>query len=201
MNYASWLFLGVFLTFATAWVALVFVPNEQLKDLQSQQDEITGELHPAPFTGAQTRGMRVYVANGCVYCHSQQVRGGDWNADLERGWGLRRSHPKDYIYDLPQQLGTMRTGPDLANIGVRQPSPAWHYLHLYDPEITSPGSNMPPHPFLFEKRKVAGERSADALKLEGEWAVGEAWEVVPRAEARDLVKYLQRLDQSYEIED
>ena len=201
MNYASWLFLGVFLTFATAWVALVFVPNEQLKDLQSQQDEITGELHPAPYTGAEARGMRVYVANGCVYCHSQQVRGGDWNADLERGWGSRRSHPKDYIYDFPQQLGTMRTGPDLANIGVRQPSPAWHYLHLYDPEITSPGSNMPPHPFLFETRKVAGERSADALKLEGKWAVGEGWEVVPRAEARDLVKYLQRLDQSYEIED
>lgn len=201
MNYARWLFLGVFLTFAASWIALVFVPNEQLKNLQSQQDEITGELHPAPFNGEQARGMRVYVANGCVYCHSQQVRGGEWNADLERGWGSRRSHPKDYIYDVPQQLGTMRTGPDLANIGVRQPSAEWHYLHLYDPQITSPGSNMAPHPFLFEKRRIAGAGTPDALRLEGRWAVEEGYEVVPTPEARDLVKYLQRLDQSYEIED
>lgn len=201
MNYARWLFLGVFLTFTASWLALVFIPTEQLKDLQSQQDEITGELHPAPFTGEQARGMRVYVAHGCVYCHSQQVRGGEWNADLDRGWGMRRSYPKDYIYDVPQQLGTMRTGPDLANIGVRQPSVEWHYLHLYDPRITSPGSIMPPHPFLFEKRKITGARSPDALKLEGPWSVEEGYEVVPTSEARDLVKYLLRLDQSYEIED
>ena len=67
--------------------------------------------------------------------------------------------------------------------------------------ITSPGSIMPPHPFLFETRRVIGAPAADALKLEGEWAVDEGWEIVPRPEARDLVTYLQRLDQSYEIED
>ena len=51
------------------------------------------------------------------------------------------------------QMGTMRTGPDLSNIGVRNPSETWHYLHLYNPQITSEGSNMPPFRFLFETKK------------------------------------------------
>jgi len=53
----------------------------------------------------------------------------------------------------------MRTGPDLRNIGARQPSPDWHYLHLFDPQITSPGSIMAPFGFLYEYRAVVGERS------------------------------------------
>jgi cytochrome c oxidase cbb3-type subunit 2 len=101
MNQGIWLFLGVFLTFASAWLGLVFFPNAQLKDLQAQRDEITGRVDPSPYSGEALRGRRVYVTEGCVYCHTQQVRGGDYNADLERGWGARRSHPRDYIHDVP----------------------------------------------------------------------------------------------------
>lgn len=201
MNTAGWIFLGVFLTFAFAWIGLVLAPNEQLKHLEPQTDEITGALNPSPYSGEALSGRRVYVANGCVYCHSQQVRGGDWNADLERGWGLRRSHPRDYIYDVPQLLGTMRTGPDLMNIGARQPSAAWHYLHLYDPQLTSPGSIMPPFRFLFETREIQGARSPDALEIEGEQAPPEGYEIVPTRDARNLVAYLIQLDHSYEIVD
>ena len=125
------------------------------------------------------------------------MRGGFYNADLERGWGLRRSHPRDYIYDEPQLLGTMRTGPDLANIGVRQPSEEWPWKHLYDPQLTSPGSLIPPYRFLFERRRVQGEPSPDALDLPD---LEPGWEVVPSDDARALVAYLQSLDQSYEIE-
>lgn len=200
MHRATWIFTGIFLTFASSWLGLVYFPHIQLKDLQSQQDTATGALHPAPFSTLEALGRDVYAQEGCHYCHSQQVRGGRFNADLNRGWGARRSHPRDYIYDNPQMLGTMRTGPDLANIGVRQPSAEWHHLHLYDPQITSPGSIMPPYPYLYKKQRIEGEPSPDALKLEGKWAVEADHEVVPTERARALVAYLKRLDQSYEIE-
>lgn len=199
MNYATWIFVGVFITFVSSWLGLVFFPDLQLNDLQAYVDETTQDIHPAPPSGLALMGRHVYMAEGCTYCHSQQIRGGDYNADLERGWGTRRSHPVDYIYDNPQLLGTMRTGPDLANIGLRQPAAEWHYLHLYTPEITSPGSIMPPYRFLFEKRRIVGEPSADALPLEDPWAPEEGYEIVPTQKARALVAYLLSLDQSYEI--
>ena len=92
------------------------------------------------------------------------------------------------------QLGTMRTGPDLANIGVRSPSSTWHLLHLYNPRITSPGSIMPPFPFLFAKRPIsANGPSADALQLGGDFAAEDGYEVVPTEDAFALVAYLQLL--------
>lgn len=200
MNTAIRIFSGVFLTFAFAWLGLVLVPHLQLKDLQAQQDEVLGTLQPAPYTGLEQDGRDVYIDLGCTYCHTQQVRGGFYNADLERGWGMRRSHPRDYIHDSPQLLGTMRTGPDLANIGVRQPSAEWHHLHLYDPQGMSPGSIMPPHRFLYDLRRIQGQPSIDALPLRGDAAPPEGWEVVPTYDAKALVAYLKSLDQSYEVE-
>jgi len=199
MNKAIYIFLGAFLTFLSAWIGLVFLPNEQLKGMQAQRDETTGQLQPVPPAGDVLAGRRVYQSEGCMYCHTQQVRGGRFNADLERGWGARRSHPKDYIFDDPQFLGTMRTGPDLANIGVRQPSAQWHHLHLYNPQVTSPGSIMPPYRYLYTKQRIEGQPSLDALPLTGQWAPESGYEVVPSAKARALVVYLKSLDQSYEI--
>src|ERR1700747_2656058 len=69
------------------------------------------------------RGERVYAANGCVYCHSQQVRADYIADDIDRKWGNRRSAPRDYIFDRPIFLGKMRMGQDLANIGARAPAP------------------------------------------------------------------------------
>ena len=97
MNTAIRIFAGVFFTFAIAWVGLVLIPHLQLKDLQSVEDEALGTLHPAPYTGLEKDGRAVYIDLGCTYCHTQQVRGGFYNADIERGWGGRRSHPRDYI--------------------------------------------------------------------------------------------------------
>ena len=68
------------------------------------------------------RGRKVYVANGCVYCHSQQVRADYAGSDIERKWGIRRSAPRDYIFDRPVLLGVSRMGPDLANVGKRLPA-------------------------------------------------------------------------------
>ena len=101
------------------------------------------------YSSAELRGREVYIANGCVYCHTQQPRAQGFGPDLARGWGgppLQATMP----YDKPHLLGTMRTGPDLMNIGVRQPSEQWHLGHLYQPRAYVPGSIMPSFPYLFE---------------------------------------------------
>src|SRR5438874_894866 len=68
------------------------------------------------------RGRKIYAANGCVYCHSQQVRADYAASDIERKWGTRRSAPRDYIFERPAMLGKLRMGPDLSNIGKRAPA-------------------------------------------------------------------------------
>jgi hypothetical protein len=68
----------------------------------------------------------------------------------------RASVPADYVYDRPHLLGSLRTGPDLFNIGARQPSKDWHLGHLYQPRAYVPNSIMPSYPFLFYIRTPAG---------------------------------------------
>src|SRR5438874_6117582 len=75
-----------------------------------------------PQSGMVARGARVYAANGCIYCHSQQVRADYAGSDIDRKWGERRSAPRDYIFERPVELGKMRMGPDLSNIGHRAPA-------------------------------------------------------------------------------
>ena len=115
------LFLGIFGTFAFSWVGLTVIPNWQIGHLNPQSDEEGTDVYPMPQSGMVTRGARVYAANGCNYCHSEQVRAEYSGADIERKWGDRRSAPRDYIFERPVLLGKMRMGQDLANIGARAP--------------------------------------------------------------------------------
>ena len=157
---------------------------------------VTPPAAPKPYTRAQLRGRDVYIANGCVYCHSQQPRDRGLGPDLARGWG-RASVPGDYFYDKPHLLGSMRTGPDLFNIGGRQPSKDWHLGHLYQPRAYVPGSIMPSYPYLFEV-KDAAEPGDEVLNLPpGQGPFGRV--VVARPEALDLVKYMQGLDHTYPV--
>jgi cytochrome c oxidase cbb3-type subunit 2 len=165
MNFGPLLFLGIFLTFASAWIGLVFMPTVTLSHVQATVQEGSTVSNPRPYTGQEQLGRIVYQREGCVYCHTQQVRGGHYNNDVLRGWGSRRSHPQDYIYDYTVLLGTMRTGPDLANIGARQSNDNWHHTHLYDPELITPGSVMAPFRYLYTVQKIGGTPSADALKF------------------------------------
>jgi cbb3-type cytochrome oxidase cytochrome c subunit len=297
------LFLGIFGTFAFSWAGLTLIPNFQIGHLDPQTDEEGNDPYPAPKSGMAERGRRIYAANGCVYCHSQQVRADYAASDIERKWGVRRSAPRDYIFERPALLGKARLGPDLSNIGKRAPaeeaavtstptptpganpaaspaassaptsgsspaappvspapasspaspapahaaasppaspapavaatspspapaiattpatvsakadtaagsdalppqySAAWHHLHLYSPRSVTRDSNMPAYHFLYEKRRVGGERSADALKLPGSKAAADEWEIVPTYEAKCLVAYLMSLDQSHELKE
>jgi cbb3-type cytochrome oxidase cytochrome c subunit len=116
------LFLGIFGTFAFSWVGLTVIPNWQIGHLNPQSDEEGTDIYPMPQSGMVERGARVYAANGCIYCHSQQVRADYAADDIERKWGDRRSAPRDYIFERPVFLGKMRMGQDIANIGARAPA-------------------------------------------------------------------------------
>lgn len=150
-----------------------------------------------PYSEQAARGREVYVSLGCVYCHSQQPRDPSVAPDGERGWG-RAAVPGDFIYDSPHLLGSMRTGPDLLNIGARQPSVDWHLAHLYNPRSVSPGSTMPSYPFLFQ---IVGEPARDdvTVPLPPNYAP-ENGVVIARPDALDLVQYLRELDRTYPVD-
>jgi len=306
------LFIGIFGTFAFSWVGLTVIPTWQIGHLNPQSDEDGTDIYPRPQSGMFQRGAHVYAANGCVYCHSQQVRADYIANDIERKWGNRRSAPRDYIFDRPIFLGKMRMGQDLANIGARAPAPeesplpaggaspggqgaavspaavappqaasppptaaspspaaspksagspaatapaaspvpkaptspapaaaptspspaaaaaaspspagaaspppwpiqtaglppmysaAWHHVHLYAPRSINPDSNMPSYRFLYRKRRITGERSAEALQLSGSDAPPEGWEIVPTFDAKCVVAYLMGLNQSHPLKE
>ncbi|HEU0208657.1 MAG TPA: cbb3-type cytochrome c oxidase subunit II [Candidatus Udaeobacter sp.] len=304
------LFLGIFGTFAFSWLGLTVIPNWQIGHLNPESDEEGTDIYPQPQSGMFERGAHVYAANGCVYCHSEQVRADYAANDIERGWGNRRSAPVDYIFERPVFLGKMRMGQDIANIGARAPaqqespapagaaspaaqgasasaaatpaasqassptaaaggspstspaqnsaaaspasnaspppgqrtgvaspspgqmvnatpggsspvaptaqtpgapwpiqteglpplySAAWHHVHLYAPRSINFDSNMPSYRFLYEKRRITGERAADALQLSGGDAPPSGWEIVPTYDAKCLVAYLMALNQSHPL--
>jgi cytochrome c oxidase cbb3-type subunit 2 len=255
------LFLGLFGTFAFSWLGLALIPNAQIGHLDPQRDEEGTDTYPMPPSGMAVRGRHVYVGNGCMYCHSEQVRPEYAGSDIDRKWGERRSAPRDYIFARPVVLGKMRLGPDLANVGKRAPaedenapaagaspaaspgtstspsppvaanktasaptpapnaspatspnpetkpgeplpySAAWHHRHLYSPRSINVDSNMPAYRFLYEKRRISGERSDDALKLTGADAPPDGHEIVPTYDAKCLVAYLMSLDQSHPLKE
>jgi cbb3-type cytochrome oxidase cytochrome c subunit len=362
------LFLGIFGTFAFSWIGLTVIPTWQIGHLNPESDEEGTDHYPRPQSGMFARGEHVYAANGCVYCHSQQVRADYIADDIERKWGNRRSAPRDYIFERPVFLGKMRMGQDLSNIGARAPAPeespapagaaspaaqgaaaspaaahaaspspaaqgaavssspagapakagppsspasspgtapagspgsspptapsspassaatapagspgsspatapaaspgtspasaappnaspppgqptgvaspspgqmanttpggsspaapsaqtagapwpiqtvglppmysaAWHHVHLYAPRSINPDSNMPAYRFLYEKRRIAGERSAEALQLSASDAPPQGWEIVPTYDAKCVVAYLMGLNQSHPLKE
>ena len=179
---------GAMVILGLATGALVVVPYVLLENVKPPEGL-------KPYTDLQLAGRKSYVANGCVYCHSQQPRDIKQAPDFARGWG-RASVAGDYAYDTPHLLGTMRTGPDLLNIGARQPSKDWQLGHLYQPRAYTPGSTMPPYPYLFEIRKDQAQAEDTVVKLPPAFArPGEV--VVAKPEALALVAYLLALDRTY----
>jgi hypothetical protein len=114
-------------------------------------------------------------------------------ADIARGWGRRRTVAEDYLFDNPVMLGSLRAGPDLANVGVRLPDINWHLVHLYAPKAKVEGSPMPPYPYLFEQRRVERSPSPNALDLPAPYAPAPGYEVVPTHDAVALAAYLVSL--------
>lgn len=161
----------------------VLVPRMQIVDVDA-----AGVSAQAPYTKIEQQGRDTYIKYGCIYCHSQQVRDPAAGADKYFGWGPP-SKPSDYIHDKPHLLGSMRTGPDLSNIGSRQPSRDWHHLHFYNPRLLVDWSIMPGFPFLYEVAMASSKPAENAVKIPGE---ADKW-LIPGAEAEALVAYMQSL--------
>jgi cytochrome c oxidase cbb3-type subunit I/II len=110
-----------------------------------QADNIEDRIQ-VPYTPLELAGRDIYVSEGCYNCHSQQIR--MMKPDVLRYGDYSRLG--ESIYDHPFQWGSKRTGPDLAREGGKRPN-VWHYDHMERPRDISPGSNMPPYPWLMEK--------------------------------------------------
>lgn len=183
---------GAMVTLSLATCAMIIVPFLQLKDVPAPQAL-------APYTSEQLRGRQVYMGNGCIACHTQQPStSGAGIADASRGWG-RASVAADYYYDDPPLLGTMRTGPDLFNIGVRQPSVDWHLGHLFQPRAFVPGSIMPAYSFLFEVKDESAVAKGERVVVLPPGTVKPGKQVIARPEALDLVAYLIGMKHTYSV--
>jgi cytochrome c oxidase cbb3-type subunit I/II len=96
-----------------------------------------------PYTPLELQGRDIYIREGCSNCHSQTVR--PFRSETER-YG-EYSKAGEFVYDHPFLWGSKRTGPDLAREGGKYGN-AWHYNHLMDPRLMSPGSIMPNYDWL-----------------------------------------------------
>lgn len=99
-----------------------------------------------PYTALEIQGRDIYIREGCVNCHTQTVR--PFRSETVR-YG-EYSKAGEFVYDFPFLWGSKRTGPDLHRLGGKYPN-KWHFDHMMDPTITSPGSIMPAYPWLFDQ--------------------------------------------------
>jgi cytochrome c oxidase cbb3-type subunit 2 len=125
---------GSLLVLAAVVFVVVFMPY-------TTADETPSELFRTR-SEPEAVGRAVYMANGCVYCHSQSIRTIDWDLGAER-----IAQAGDYLGDRPILLGSERTGPDLSQEGGEHPDD-WHVAHFTNPRYTRPSSIMPPFEFL-----------------------------------------------------
>jgi cytochrome c oxidase cbb3-type subunit 2 len=146
--------------------------------------------------GLIRRGREVYVAEGCIHCHSQYVR--PHTADADR-WGPVHSLA-EVEAPRPPLLGNRRQGPDLQNVGARR-SAEWQRLHLRAPRALTPGSRMPAYAHLFDAGRLEGEALVAYLGSLGaatqddwrlaaaQWAPAPATLPSPRATGRLFLNY------------
>lgn len=148
-----------------------------------------------PRNALELEGRDVYIANGCVGCHSQMIR--PFRAETER-YG-HYSVAGESVWDHPFLWGSKRTGPDLARVGGLY-SNDWHRMHLINPRSVVPESVMPGYPFL-EHNPLDGEQTAKKMQVLRSLGVpytdqdiaGAAAAVKGKTEMDALVAYLQGL--------
>jgi cytochrome c oxidase cbb3-type subunit II len=129
--------IGSFLIFWASMYIMVIMPAMSMK---VEPSEIW-----RPWDSNEQAGHKLYVANGCSYCHSQFIRIQDWDRGAQR-----IALAGDYVGQEPAILGTERTGPDLSQEGGERPND-WHIAHFINPRNTSPISLMPSWEFLGQK--------------------------------------------------
>lgn len=185
------LYRTAFLLFVilTLFVAIIPAMNNQRNNAPLPEAQ--------PLSPAAVKGKALFVSNGCVACHTQQVR----NVEMDKKWGGRPgiaadyadNHRTDLWRNTATLMGTERTGPDLTDVGNRQPSLDWHLTHLFNPRIVAPASVMPAYPWLFEEKKEAGKKDV-VVKIPDDYKAS-GTVIVATPAALELVAYLQELKQ------
>lgn len=102
--------------------------------------------------GEPYRGYQIYLAQGCVYCHTQYIR----DEDIPTGWAVGAgkgdiSQAGDFANYPFTLLGTQRNGPDLTIIGQQIPNMSYHIDHLERPRQFKPESIMPSYAHLSDR--------------------------------------------------
>ena len=143
--------LGSLLILAAIVFVVVFIPY-------ANRDETPSEIFRTRVQ-EESAGRAIYIANGCVYCHSQSIRSIDWGLGAER-----IAQSGDYVADHPILLGSQRTGPDLSQEGGEHPDD-WHIAHFMNPRYTRPNSIMPAFAFLGREKMDTLTRYVQSLGL------------------------------------
>ncbi|MDC4225892.1 MAG: cbb3-type cytochrome c oxidase subunit II [Candidatus Manganitrophus sp.] len=102
------------------------------------------QILPTDYTEQEKLGRKVYIREGCWYCHSQYIRP---VTGEDNRWGPV-SQAGEYTYDIPHLFGTRRIGPDLFRVG-RKYGDDWHVAHHWKPRAVVPDSIMPSFRWLF----------------------------------------------------
>ncbi len=118
----------------------------ELFPMMMVEDNVPKIESVTPYTPLELAGRDIYIREGCLGCHSQMIR--PFRSETERYGDYSKSG--EFIYDRPFLWGSKRTGPDLHRVGGKY-SDSWHYNHMLDPESMSPGSIMPPYPWLIAR--------------------------------------------------
>ncbi|WP_028108492.1 cytochrome-c oxidase, cbb3-type subunit II [Ferrimonas futtsuensis] len=140
-------------------IAISFGGLVQITPLLFQNETTTPVTGLTPYTALQMEGRDVYIREGCNSCHSQMIR--PFRSETER-YG-HYSVAGEHVWEHPFLWGSKRTGPDLARVGGRY-SDDWHRVHLRDPRIVVPESNMPGFPWL-EDNTLDGKSTLKKLQI------------------------------------
>lgn len=151
------------------------------------------------LSGDAMAGKLIYIGEGCVGCHSQQVR----NVEMDKMFGSRPGMAADYAnigrtsfwQNTATLMGTERTGPDLTDVGNRQPSLEWNLLHFYNPRIVVAQSIMPSYKWLFEIKEKPSPNDV-IVNIPEQYLNGKKGKVVAKKEVLQLYAYIQSLKQT-----
>jgi cytochrome c oxidase cbb3-type subunit 2 len=152
-----------------------------------------------PLTSEEAQGKAVFISEGCIACHTQQVR----DVDMDKTWGKRPNVAADYARltridvwrNTASLMGSERTGPDLTNIGNRQASKDWYLLHFYNPRSVVPQSVMPAYPWLFEEKDYPFQGDV-VVNVPDEFRPGVKGKIIATPDALHLVAYLLSLKET-----
>ncbi len=142
--------LFFFLAVFTQGILTMIEPSARTPDVTAVVRTDLGQLkwmatEATDYTPLQQRGRRVYLREGCWYCHSQYVRPVTGET---RRWGPV-SEAGEYAFDVPHLFGTRRIGPDLTRVGLKY-GDEWHFAHFWNPRMLSEDSIMAPFRGLFD---------------------------------------------------